>query len=297
MVSPNRMHNKNSFFKYMPSSTAELVLENSTLRWSSPLTFNDPFDVPREMMVNISPREIQTEFVKKLETLIDEPSQDTSNLSPKIKLIIDSLRKKPRQALKREVIDGMYKDIENNHPPDDVLFEIKQLWQSWLPNFRIICLSEHHDKASMWYHYADKYKGVVLELICNDELDSPWLMAKKVEYPVVKPHIYTAEGWAELLLKPFDDSVKAILHTCSYTKSPDWSYEDEWRISSFKRKVESGLTTDYKVAAQEFGNLYLGPHIQEETREKLLELAVRYPNIKAFDTQIGLDREFKFTEI
>ena len=80
----------------------------------------------------------------------------------------------------------------------------------------------------MWYHYADKYRGVVLEVICDDELDSAWLMVKKVEYPEAKPLVYTAEGWAELLLKPLEEAVRIIFHTCSYTKSPDWSYEDEW---------------------------------------------------------------------
>jgi hypothetical protein len=32
------------FFKYVTANTARTILENSTLRWSSPAMFNDPFD-------------------------------------------------------------------------------------------------------------------------------------------------------------------------------------------------------------------------------------------------------------
>ncbi len=49
MQNPNRQNDRKSFFKYMSPGTAKTVLENSTLRWSSPILFNDPFDVPREM--------------------------------------------------------------------------------------------------------------------------------------------------------------------------------------------------------------------------------------------------------
>jgi len=281
----------------MPSSTAEIVLSNSTLRWSSPFKFNDPFDVPRELAFDISPKEIQLALVRNLENMINNPPQDSRGLEPKIQLIVEVLKNNPTEELKRELINGLKDEIENSHPPEGGLLAIKQQWQDWLPNFRILCLSEHHDKASMWYHYADKYSGVVLEVICDDELDSAWLMAKKVEYPETKPHVYTAEGWAELLLKPQEEATKTILHTCSYTKSPDWSYESEWRVSSFKRENDAGLISDYKVSKHEFGNLYLGPHIHAEAKAQLIQLAANYPNMMVFDTQIGLNREFKFIEI
>lgn len=297
MISPNRTHERKSFFKYMPASTAEIVLSNSTLRWSSPFKFNDPFDVPRELAFDISPKEIQIALVNKLVNLINNPPEDSRGLDPKVQLVIQALKQNPTEEFKREMIGGLKNEIERNDPAEGGLLAIKQQWQDFLPNFRILCLSEHHDKASMWYHYADKYSGVVIEVICDDELDSAWLAAKKVEYPEKKPQVYTAEGWAELLVKPQGEAVKTILHTCSYTKSPDWSYEDEWRISSFKRENETGLVSDYKVSRHEFGNLYLGPHVQAEMREKLLLLATNYPNMKVFHTQIGLDREFKFIEI
>jgi hypothetical protein len=32
-------------FKYATASTAKIILDSCTLRWASPVMFNDPFDV------------------------------------------------------------------------------------------------------------------------------------------------------------------------------------------------------------------------------------------------------------
>jgi hypothetical protein len=47
------------FYKYMPAATAKLVLRGRSLRWSSPLIFNDPFDFPRELAFGFSPSDLQ----------------------------------------------------------------------------------------------------------------------------------------------------------------------------------------------------------------------------------------------
>ena len=46
--SPNRRHDRMAFFKYMTAPTAHIILDSGNQRWSSPVLFNDPFDVPRE---------------------------------------------------------------------------------------------------------------------------------------------------------------------------------------------------------------------------------------------------------
>lgn len=55
----------------------------------------------------------------------------------------------------------------------------RDLWLSWIPEFRIHCLTESPAYSAMWFHYADKYSGAVLEFNCNDELDSAWLLAQR----------------------------------------------------------------------------------------------------------------------
>jgi len=297
MKSPNRNHDKKSFFKYMPASTAEIVLKNQTLRWSSPIEFNDPFDVPRELAFNVSPVDIQFAFADQFIKLIESPPENTTGFNQRVGIILEAVKQNNSPEIKAELIDGIKLELEKVAPSGQALEELKELWRNWLPQFRILCLSENHNRASMWYHYADKYKGVVLEVLCNDAIDSAWLAAKKVDYPEEKPPTYSAAGWAKMLNMPKEEAIRTILHTCTYTKSPDWSYENEWRLSSLKRPHEVGTISDYKVAPEEFGHLYLGPHIDDTNRKELILASKKYPNIRVFETDIGMDREFTFKQI
>ncbi|HDF8531299.1 TPA: DUF2971 domain-containing protein [Vibrio parahaemolyticus] len=297
MISENRMHDKRSFFKYMPASTAKIVLENKTLRWSSPIEFNDPFDVPRELAFGVSPKEIQRALVEKLTQLIYEPPENTDSLPEKIKVVLEAIKQSGNEELKKTMVKALLEELDNSSNSSVALEEFQSRWRQMIPEFRILCLSEHHDKASMWYHYADKYQGVVVELICCDKTDSALLLAKKMDYPTEKPGVYTAAGWADFLLLPQRDALESIINLATYTKSPDWAYEDEWRVSTWKRSGEYGTVSDYHLNAAEFGNLYLGPLVSESDRHTLVELAKKFPNMKVFDTRIGMSREFLFEEI
>ena len=85
----------------MPSSTAEIVLSNTILRWSPPFEFNDPFDVPRELAFDISPKDIQVALVKKFEDIINNPPEDSRGLDLKLQLIVELLKENPTEELKR----------------------------------------------------------------------------------------------------------------------------------------------------------------------------------------------------
>ncbi|MBE4408661.1 hypothetical protein HJ026_24050 [Vibrio parahaemolyticus] len=200
MISENRMHDKRSFFKYMPASTAKIVLENKTLRWSSPIEFNDPFDVPRELAFGVSPIEIQRALVEKLTQLIYEPPVNTDSLPEVIKIVLEAIKQSRNEELKKTMVKALLEELDNSSNSSAALEEFQSRWRQMIPELRILCLSEHHDKASMWYHYADKYQGAVVEFICCDKTDSALLLAKKMDYPTEKPGVYTAAGWADFFV-------------------------------------------------------------------------------------------------
>jgi hypothetical protein len=41
-------------------------------------------------------------------------------------------------------------------------------------------------------------------------------------------------------------AAQKILDVSTYTKAPDWSYENEWQSVTFKRPTDSGHFADYK---------------------------------------------------
>lgn len=294
MQTPNRLHDRKSFIKYMSAETAIKVLESSSLRWSSPLLFNDPFDVPRELSFGITADELHLAAERTLTRLILSPPSDTSGFDPRLRMILDIVKNGVSEELKSKMVASIRGGGESRAIADAAMDELRNMWRQDLPNFRILCLTESPKHAAMWYHYADRYRGVALELKCIDELDSAWLMAKPVKYPVEKPAVYTADGWAEIVLRP-ESAFEDMFNVAVYTKSPDWSYEAEWRIVSHKRPVDMGLFTDYKFSPQELGAIYFGPMTSPDDRIKLLNAVQKYPDCEAWDVGIGMSREFEIS--
>lgn len=294
MRSPNRTHDRFSFFKYMSADVAQLVLANTTLRWSSPILFNDPFDVPRELSFGLTPREISRALAARLCQLIESPPDDTSTLVPNLRFIVETVKNGIPPSLKAEMLATLDVTNDGPDPSGEGLEATRALWRQLLPEQRILCLTESAAHAAMWYHYADRYRGVVLEFVCSDELDSAWLAAQPVSYPETKPQIYSAQGWAEILCQRQEVAVKAILQLATYTKSPDWAYESEWRIASHKRPADTGDFTDYPFDRRELGGIYFGPMIEAQARASLLEAVRPYPAAKPWDVCIGMSREFTF---
>ena len=280
----------------MSAATAGLVLAHRTLRWSSPILFNDPFDVPRELSFGITPEDLVHALVRRVTLLIRHPPEDTSNLKPNLQLIADTVRKGISPEMMQELLAGLTEVDASHRPTSERMDALRAMWKSWLPDHRILCLTVNASHAAMWYHYADQYRGAVLEFRCIDELDSAWLAAKPLTYPAAKPAIYTADGWAELITMPNEAAIRAILDTATYTKSSDWSYECEWRVGTFKRSTDTGYFTDYPFNSHELAAVYLGPMISIGDRRSLIDAAAGFPNVKVWTTAIGMTREFTFSE-
>lgn len=269
---------------------------HQSLRWSSPVLFNDPFDVPRELSFGLTPEDLDLALARRVASLIEHPPKDTSHLEPKLRLVVNTVRSGISLDLKQQLLAGLIGFAASHRPTSESMDALRDQWRTWLPDHRILCLTESAAHVAMWYHYADQYRGVVLEFNCVDELDSAWLAARPVTYPLAKPMIYTADGWAELLTKPNQSAIRAILHTATYTKSSDWSYEAEWRVASFKRSTDTGLFTDYKFDRRELAAVYLGPMISQADRQSLETVAKRFPGAKLWNVSIGMNREFALSE-
>lgn len=84
----------------------------------------------------------------------------------------------------------------------------------------VTCFSEAADIELMWAHYADHFRGAVIEfkipLVENDDCIFDRCKLKAVDYSPTRPNISS-----------IDNSIKENLR---YYKSPCWAYEKEWRI-------------------------------------------------------------------
>ena len=297
--SPNRKHDREVFYKYMSVSTAKAVLRGRRLRWSSPILFNDPFDVPRELAQGISSSEIQKAVGEHFADLLQHPPDHLGELSPKVAFVVNAARGATPELIKQMVEAAVDVANEQAKQTTSANFEaIREMWRDWIPDFRILCLCSSPEKTSMWYHYADQYTGIVLELRCSDERDSPWLAAEPVLYPVDTPPLLTPAGWGRLMSLQPEIAIRRLLHEYTFNKTPDWSYEEEWRITSFKRPDDVGHFTDYRVAPLDFSKVFLGPHISDQDRLEMLRLLIGdLSHVEAFQARIESDRHFSFAPL
>jgi hypothetical protein len=124
----------------------------------------------------------------------------------------------------------------------------------------------------MWNHYADSYRGAVLQFEAVDKLDSVLLVARPVVYQAEPPAIADARAWARCMLRKDGRTYLDLFTEYQYTNTPDWAYEREWRIATFRRSGESGKFSDWSFAPRELVGLYLGPRCSEEDQAEILAL-------------------------
>jgi hypothetical protein len=255
----------------MTASTAEKVLRNKTLRWSHPCKFDDTLDVARvcdEKMDNNKQRQIR-------DAIIDLTANSTANHNKKntnkhfecLSFLISLFGNDKTSAIS---------ELKNGPVDIPSIAELNERWKEIRKDFRILCLGVEKDNHRLWNEYAEKHKGVVIEFACRDDSDSPWLIAKPVEYVNEKDLFITVEDWAEILILEPIKAVECIFEKCTLRKAKDnehkWSEQNEWRIPSFCRHHETGSVSDYGVNPNDFLAVYFGHKMDSETQDILLSL-------------------------
>jgi hypothetical protein len=115
---------------------------------------------------------------------------------------------------------------------------------------RICSLSEINNSIMMFSHYADGHRGLCFEFRVDDSnffdaLDS-------VKYPPDFPKFH-----------PFrDDRHNQLVQAEFLTKSPDWSYEREWRI--IKAAPQPAL---YRIPDKALTGIIFGCQTSEENKQ------------------------------
>jgi hypothetical protein len=77
----------------MTAKNARIMLQNLTLRWSTPIEFNDPFDIPGEVLFGIDASEIQKASLQYLLDLMKDPPEEINDFKPKLRLILEAIKK------------------------------------------------------------------------------------------------------------------------------------------------------------------------------------------------------------
>jgi hypothetical protein len=155
-------------YKYTDIESLKKILENSTLKFSKPSEFNDPFDCNITIDANNTTEEIDAhiELLLKNHTVTDEQIKIFHNPT-------------------------LLFNLTNN--------EIKKSKES----FGVTCFSKKFDNIVMWSHYSDKHRGVCLKFYLLADADcfmAPFIVKYNDMYPTFN-YIRNRLGLAKFLLE------------------------------------------------------------------------------------------------
>ena len=203
------------------------VLKNGhlSLRWSSPLFYNDPFDCQIDSAWERHQPDFPMRFAKALlsELLTRRPSE----------------RARPEMAY-------FYNKLSYGADAHDELIEFAKVLAKkfatepmnhsghFASHLRVFCLSEHPRNIAMWSHYAMKHTGIVVGFDVDSLLktwDPKGRYLHKVKYRDRMPAAFAVVE--SMVLDLVGRSLVADPGRVQETftvKSSDWKYEDEWRF-------------------------------------------------------------------
>ncbi len=292
---------KRSFFKYSSPETALAILKSKSIRFSSPLLFNDPFDVQSGLHFDFDIETLSSKINDRLEKLV---CANTSVFDEKTPLgeVIRILRDQySTYGFDRKSWDSMTSDLFNEFIDQIKALRLKYQnhWDVLLPGLRIFSISEEKDNLLMWAHYSKDHTGVVFEFLSLPEEDNALSVAQPVIY-VHKPiPFFTEEEYIEKTFSMKGLNVTAFHKRYALTKSKHWEYEREWRVWYPSIPDAVGLYTDVSINPSEFASIYIGCRAKPEFEASIIELTLKsFPSTRIYRAcKSKAEYALKFEEI
>lgn len=222
------------FYKYTSADVAKIIIKDGTLKFTSPVNFNDPFDY--------HPAVLEDGFNKFARRLNSEIGNG-----------VKRYKTNHRESLKhlQSLRSGTFRD-------------------AYTQNMSISCFSKSQFILPMWAHYADNHQGCVIEF--EFKSDSPLaeecfslsinelyqiLIPFYVNYSSVRPPLFDEHGRT--------NTPNTGFHAC-LTKAKEWEYEKEMRVIV---KQPEGI---YPFERTQMTGLYFGMKMDKKDKADLSRL-------------------------
>lgn len=276
---------KRPFYKYMSPETAMIVAESKTVRYSSPDTFNDPFEFHSGLHFDFNPDSIPSKFLQRLEELASAstpPPVDPTDPWGKLVLLVRSnyaTHGIPKSLRTERGIDAFQFFLDTLR--DTQLRYQEHWWTTLRPGVRVFCVSEVANNPLMWAHYARDHTGAVYEFWSLPEEDNALSVARPVEYLDAPPPFFSEAEFIDDLLSIKRIDFNSLYRRYAYCKSAHWHYEQEWRVW---HPLSQTQDHDYiQVRQSEFKAAYFGCRMTAPAQEKLKRaLRQNFPAVQLF---------------
>jgi hypothetical protein len=208
-------------------------------------------------------------------------SLDAACLAPTIKIALDLITQALQKGVPEAELHHLFKEFVDPEVDEVIEQRLRDHFSSLNPNVaRVLCLTSSFNNDVMWGTYAESHYGCVLGFTAA-ALDSPFHEAKPVAY-TDRPAI-AGSGLDFFLYGDSSELRKNTLKAVCYTKNLVWSYEQEWRLITW-RPLEVAVTHgDYIFYPEELESVTFGARARPEFIKSICEITSRhYPHLTLF---------------
>ncbi|MDX9664253.1 DUF2971 domain-containing protein [Pseudomonas sp. P5_152] len=278
-ISPlERMTMPEAFYKYMTHSTANIVLENQTLRWSTPATLNDPYDIQFDLRIDFDRDKVRHQTLDKLWKIFtgELTIREDSKMSEAMNIWRPLLRGMPKKHFMKKMEEGIKKAFAEL---DKNIHQAYQDTRQHLSTTKILCLTDSPTNQLMWAYYADSNRGVVLRFQDEPGAGSPYKLARQMSYMPDIPMLFEESELSDFLAGLITFDTNKRIHSLIYSKSDAWKHENEWRIFAGDGRNKFAPYEDSEFGAKELTGAIFGCRMPPDQRTAL-SLTIRrlYPH-------------------
>ena len=265
-------------YKYTTPETAMSILTYGTFRYSSPVLFNDPFDIQTNCVFKGNPELIHENLVERVKQFIDTEIIIDGFIEP-WKSTIDKVRHLSRVSPKENTekffrllgeyakshfastVEGLAKDVAMvNHVLDR---EMRKL--------RVFCVTDNPANLLMWSHYASNHKGVMFEIMDFEATELETYAIDSVKYEEHPYPMYNVDEIVDAMLFGEKTLEAPDYKKHVYRKYNIWSYEQEWRVAATVEEDNEQLFLDVPIKEKQVRSIVFGCECLDETVENVMK--------------------------
>ncbi len=281
------------FFKYMSSGVVPLVLQNRTLRWSTPGLLNDPFDMQFDLHVEVDREKLRALTLRKHWDAWYGPSYVPHPDSKMGKFISSNRHRAPK--LSREAFAEKFHNMSDNSLDNLIshLPERHKEVRASIATTKVLCLSAVGDSLPMWAYYAENHQGAVLRFKRHSDVDSLYPLARAVTYTQQMPRLFDEERLSDIGAGLATTQSPDLIERLVYTKAKAWEHEQEWRLFLGQGRAPGDPVEYIPFFALELDAVILGCAMTDDCRMAVADLTRSlYPHTKVLQAAKS-DRDFK----
>jgi hypothetical protein len=276
------------FFKYCTAHVGKIVLSTQTVRWNSPLNFDDPFDCYLSYGINFEGNKLRDEIVDRYVQLIygeEEPTfLEGGPLAADFACLRSQRETKSRAEfvelitpISKATVSALRQEVERE----------EESLKREIADYRLFCVCAVNDNLVLWSNYADSHTGLAFQFECLEDLDVALLAASPVEYCDDAPALGNHDEWLrvglglERLVTPQD-----LWKSLVTRKSLEWEHEKEWRVIAERRPYENQGYEDTPFDPREISKVFLGCRMSGNDKKDILNLLTGpFDHVEAYEAR------------